>query len=101
MDLSASGVILGIDLGTTSLKVCIVETETKEALFAKSEKTLADIRTPTPQSTTKTMDELQVSEVVGMLSEQNVHKIWETLLRLLDGVDEGLMHRIEVNFELG
>ncbi|XP_055353989.1 sedoheptulokinase-like [Paramacrobiotus metropolitanus] len=84
---SAQSLVLGIDIGTTSAKICLVDLFSQEVVFEKAAETGSDI-VPTPQKETTDAADKGADCSLQFLSEQSVPKIWHTVNSLLDSVKE-------------
>ncbi|OWA52094.1 Sedoheptulokinase [Hypsibius exemplaris] len=90
--LSEGDLVLGIDLGTTTVKICVINAVSKEIVLEKARKTNADISTADLAASYANAE--AVKDVVGF-SEQDVRKIWTTVNGLLAGVDDSLTGKIK------
>jgi sugar (pentulose or hexulose) kinase len=83
---------LGIDLGSTTVKICVIDSRTKVIVYEKSRKTNADITDVSGTYVTFP----QVRNFDGF-SEQDVRKIWQTLNSLLSELNISVAEKIKVS----
>ena len=74
--------VLGIDLGTTTVKVAVIDAVTKKSVTSRSysQKTYADVATGNAN-----------------FSEQNVEKIWAALNKLLFEIGQDVLSNVIVS----